>query len=256
MAHGYIYKTTIDNVDSSLHKHFYIGQHRKEYFDINYFGSGVKIRDYIKKWGTDSLSVEILEWGYSSEDMNNLEAKYVDENLNTEMCLNLVSGGRYSTWSLESRKKASMNMLGMKNHRYGTHHTDEWKNLASIRGKQFRHSEETKRRIRDSRIKLGNSFYSPEVRKKMSDKAKITRNATGYKWTDEQILAHKSRLILSKSKKRKIQNEELPIIEKMLHSGKSQYDIAKIYNVTPHTIYWINLTRIPRLKIIKPEIFE
>lgn len=255
MQHGYIYKTTIDNPDSGLHKHFYIGQHRKPTLDCRYYGSGYKVRNYIKKYGTDSLTIEVLAWANNEDEINTLEAKYVDEHLNTDKCLNLVSGGKYRTWSLESRKKASMNMIGMKNHRYGKSHTEEFKKAASIRGRKFRHTAESIQSIRDT--KRRNPFvYTDEIKKKMSDMAKITRNATGYKWTQEQIDSHRSRLILSTNKKRKIQNNDLPNIEIMLHNGVKQYEIAKIYNVSPHTISWAYRVRIPELKKIKPEMFK
>ena len=257
MIHGYIYKTTINNADSSLHQHFYIGQHRKSVFDDKYFGSGYKIANYIHKYGTDSLSIEVLEWAYAEDEINELEAKYVHDGiLKDEMCLNLITGGKFRTWSLESRMKATLNMLGVKNHRYGTHHTEEYKKIASIRGRQFRHKPETIEIIRNKRNDRGNSFYTPEVRKKMSDQAKITKNATGYKWTKEQIKANKIRLILSTNKIKKIQNDDLPTIEKMLNSGMMQYEVAKIYNVAPRTISRTHRIRIPEFKKIRPEIFK
>lgn len=254
MAYGYIYKITINNPNSGLDQHFYIGQHRKSAFDDKYFGSGLKIKNYVKKYGTKNLLVEIIEWASDEDNINQLEEKHVNNHLDTELCLNLVGGGKYRTWSLESRKKASMNMLGMKNHRYGTHHTEESKRYLSSLNLGRRHSAGTIQQIKNTK-RINPYIYTDDARKRMSEKAKITKNATGYKWTDKQIRDHKSRLILAERNNKKILNEDLPVIERMLKSGVLQRDIAKKYGVASHTVSWAKRVRIPEFKKIRPEIF-
>ena len=256
MAYGYIYKTKINNKNSSLDRHFYIGQHRCGRFDSKYFGSGVKIKQYIKKYGRVGLSVEIIEWANDPHTLNQLESKYVDEGMILDdLCLNLVTGGKYKTWSIESRKKASLNMLGVKNHRYGKKHTEQWKREASIRGKLFRHTEDSIAKIRNTKRSRPH-IYTDEQRKKMSDKASVTKNATGYKWTKVQIENLRPKLILSERKIRKIPNKDLPYIDTLLRAGVKQKEIAKKYGVSAHAISWINTRRIPEFKKIKPEIFH
>ena len=62
MYYGYVYKTT--NTVNGL---VYIGKHSTEKvretqsLDESYYGSGIKLRKAISKYGIDSFVVEILE---------------------------------------------------------------------------------------------------------------------------------------------------------------------------------------------------
>ena len=60
-----------------------------------YWGSGTKIQNYIKKYGTDDLKYEILCIA-TTNYIFEIESKYVTKELIQEdkLCLNIVSGGR------------------------------------------------------------------------------------------------------------------------------------------------------------------
>ena len=104
---GYIYKITILNKESSLYKHFYIGQKQSNKIVEGYYGSGKKIRDYlrkhlkrksvrtIKKKEAEELGLhrEILAYADSIDELNELEARYVDPELDNPFCMNVMTGG-------------------------------------------------------------------------------------------------------------------------------------------------------------------
>lgn len=70
---GYIYRITIINKNSSLYGYNYIGLHLSNSPDRNYYGSGRKIRDYRKRYGTEGLHKEILDWGQTLEELQDLD---------------------------------------------------------------------------------------------------------------------------------------------------------------------------------------
>jgi hypothetical protein len=69
---GYIYKTT-----SRLTGECYIGQHGKNFFDKNYHGTGIIIKDIIKKYGKENLECFPLAWAWTQEELNFLEIEYI-----------------------------------------------------------------------------------------------------------------------------------------------------------------------------------
>ena len=81
---GYVYKTT-----NLLNGKYYIGQHKKSYFDKNYYGSGILITRSIKKYGKNNFKIEALEWAKSLDELNKLEEKYISENINNNLCINI-----------------------------------------------------------------------------------------------------------------------------------------------------------------------
>ena len=98
--YGYVYKIIINDKDSSINGHYYIGQHKCKIdneIDVNYWGSGTVMRNYIAKHGTTNLTREILEWAESLSDLNNLEKEYVDMSLRDPLCINIVCGGYVPT---------------------------------------------------------------------------------------------------------------------------------------------------------------
>lgn len=90
--YGFIYKTVLPD------GRYYLGQHKiisHSTMDLTYFGSGVIIKDYIKKYGKTCLTREILKFGYSFEEMNLLEKEYITETiLNDPLNINLDLGGK------------------------------------------------------------------------------------------------------------------------------------------------------------------
>lgn len=105
---GYIYKTILPNGS------YYIGQKRKSEVSERYYGSGVKITNYIKKHGTSELRREILGWAKTNEELNQLEEESLRDVWQLPECLNLIPGGMQPGFPEEVRKKISEANKGRK----------------------------------------------------------------------------------------------------------------------------------------------
>ena len=71
--YGYIYKTT-----NLFNSKIYIGK-KKGKFTNKYLGSGVFIKQSIKKYGKEKFRVEVLEYSQTVESLNILEKKHIAE---------------------------------------------------------------------------------------------------------------------------------------------------------------------------------
>ena len=88
---GYIYIVTC-LIDGKI----YIGQHKSEEFDDSYLGSGVNIKKSVKKYGSESFSVSLLEWCSTQEEANEKEVYYIEayDSRNPEIGYNIAAGGQ------------------------------------------------------------------------------------------------------------------------------------------------------------------
>lgn len=71
--YGYIYLTT-----NLINNKKYIGQHKCETFDKNYFGSGSIFKKALKKYGKDNFSISILCECCTAEELNEKEKYYIN----------------------------------------------------------------------------------------------------------------------------------------------------------------------------------
>ena len=192
---GYIYKITINNPESRFDGCYYIGQHESPKIDDNYYGSGVLIRQYIKKHGIVGLTKEVLTICYSPEELNLEEEKAVDTLFNEDSifnggkCLNLKEGGQYARASDIARLKMSLRTSGENNRFYGKHHTEETKAIISEKAKGANngmyhktHTPEVKEKLRQ--LKLG-THHSEETKEKFSKERKTRKW-----WTNHEIEKH------------------------------------------------------------------
>jgi hypothetical protein len=180
MIYGYIYKCTLPYGSFKLKGcPYYIGKRQKSELDENYFGSGTKIKNWIKKYGIKDIQREILEWANSFEELNKLEEKYVDNLYETDpLCLNLVAGGRHPKMSEEIRKKDSESQKGKKlsletklkisKARKGIKLSKETKSRMSKAKKGTHFSEEAKRKMSESKKGLKGKPYSEEQKRQAS----------------------------------------------------------------------------------------
>lgn len=88
--YGYIYLTT-----NLINNKKYIGQHKSDIFDINYYGSGKLLQQAINKEGIENFKCEVLCECFSEEDLNLKEAYYIKlyDAVNSSEFYNLVPGG-------------------------------------------------------------------------------------------------------------------------------------------------------------------
>lgn len=87
---GYIYKTT-----NLINGKVYIGQHQRDELDTKYYGSGIKIRNALRKYGKAQFRIEVLCWENSIERLNTSEIAFVVayDSCNPSRGYNLSFGG-------------------------------------------------------------------------------------------------------------------------------------------------------------------
>lgn len=176
-VYGVIYKIT-----NILNNKSYIGRkklYKGKYNDLhNYFGSGIHIKNAIKKYGIENFKKEYLDVAYSDEELDLKEMYYIEKYNTLKEGYNSTKGGEHfrgefsdnelrkqkiSEWSKsfwgneENRKKLIEKRIGKKRSEFTKKQmsesakkswTEERKKKASESGNYVRHfDEETKKRI-------------------------------------------------------------------------------------------------------------
>lgn len=88
MMYYIVYKTT-----NLVNNKFYIGAHRTNNLNDSYLGSGVALKNAIKKYGIENFVREILYIAVNESDMFFMEEKLILENMG-ENCYNMMPGGK------------------------------------------------------------------------------------------------------------------------------------------------------------------
>jgi len=109
--YGYIYLTT-----NTISNRKYIGR-RKGSFAEKYLGSGIALKDAIKKYGEEAFTVQPIFYAFSDEDLNNAEKTiiaYYNASVNEEF-YNIAVGGNCwsSSHTPETKAKISKSRMGM-----------------------------------------------------------------------------------------------------------------------------------------------
>jgi len=140
-------KYTIYKITNIINNRYYIGKHQTESINDNYFGSGIAIKEAIKKYGKDNFKKEVLFVFDNEVEMNNKEIELIDESfVKRKDTYNIGIGGEGGS------------------HFKGRNHTDETKLKLSISAKGRIVSEETRAKIGD--IHRG-KIVSEETRTKL-----------------------------------------------------------------------------------------
>lgn len=88
--YGYIYKVT-----NLINDKIYIGKKELPNFDPTYYGSGVIVKQAIKKYGIDNFKLEVIDWCESADDLNSKEIYWIEQYKSQDRTLgyNIAFGG-------------------------------------------------------------------------------------------------------------------------------------------------------------------
>ena len=185
----YLYKTTC-NVTGR----YYIGMHSTHNLDDGYMGSGRRLRASMRKYGVDNFSKEILEFFETRDLLIEAEKNAITPEMITDKnCMNLMGGGSGGFVSEEHYKRIGKirneklnNLLKtdenfklewLENMKKGVKKAMDsgkmktWKQNYDWTGKN--HTNETKQKISDKMIKIGNSQLNTCWVSKDENKKKI-----------------------------------------------------------------------------------
>ena len=84
---------TVYKIINLLSNEYYIGVHKTNNPNDRYMGSGIHIKNQIKKYGRNNFKKEILFTFDNENDAYNKEIDLVEENLNNIKCINMGPGG-------------------------------------------------------------------------------------------------------------------------------------------------------------------
>lgn len=230
MKQHYIYLTT-----NLLTGKKYIGKHYGE-LDDKYLGSGTKLKEDIKKIGTEYFKKEVLFISSNEEENFNKEREFISafNAVQDENFYNIHEGGNGGNtragWNKEEKEKYSQKMSnkykGKNNPRYGVHLT-----------------EETKEKIRKNRDT--SYMKTEEYRKTMSEATKGAKNGMYGKHHTEE-----SKKLMSEHSKGKTsgvkngmygKSKNNAINGKKVYMYDKDYNLIKIFNAKTAVLDFLNM---------------
>lgn len=161
-VYGYIYRTT-----NEVNHKTYIGQHKKDYFDEKYLGSGVLIKQAVRKYGRFNFSLTLLKTCFSKEELNNEEQRIIK----------LERERGHAEYNISDGGVGTKGVRLVDNPKYGIYHTEERrKRLAELASKRKgENSPLYGRKMTPEHIaktRRTGSTQSAETRKKISETGK------------------------------------------------------------------------------------
>lgn len=91
MVRHIIYKIT-----NNINNKYYIGRHSTENINDTYMGSGIGIKNAIKKYGIENFTKEIIAEASSSEELWELEKQIINEEIvKDKYSYNMAYGGKH-----------------------------------------------------------------------------------------------------------------------------------------------------------------
>lgn len=144
-------KYTVYKITNLINGKIYIGVHKTNNLDDKYMGSGVNIKNAIKKYGIDNFKKEYLAIFNNPDDMFKMESELVNEDfINNKQTYNILKGGLGSFDYINE-------------HYWTEENKDERKKLCSYAAKQI--SKEMRTKIWKS-VPINKRI---EIAKKMGD---------------------------------------------------------------------------------------
>lgn len=141
-----VYKTI-----NLLNQKFYIGVHKTSNPNDNYLGSGIYLKEAIKKYGKENFKKEILNIFSSKEEAYQLEKIIVNEKfISNDDTYNIALGGVPSMDWNELQIQKMKSLCGENHFMYGRKLPIEWRQHISLGGIGRINSEETRKKISKS----------------------------------------------------------------------------------------------------------
>jgi group I intron endonuclease len=163
----YIYKTT-----NCINGKVYIGKSEK-LFNKNYYGSGILLEKAIKKYGKSNFKIEVLEELFTIDELNEREKYWIEYYSGNSY--NLAEGGTggWTTKHYSSEQKEVYSKL-LSSKRIGRTHTIETiEKLKKMHaGKKFGDSKKVSETIKKMWNDPNSIFNTPEYRKRLSEAGK------------------------------------------------------------------------------------
>lgn len=179
-----IYKTT-----NLINNKIYIGQSIKN--NSNYLGSGYIFKKAIKKYGKQNFKKEIIETCDSIKELNKREIYWINFYNSTDKNIgyNINEGGKNARQTKESKIKISLALKGKKSKRLN-----------------YKHSEETLNKIKESKIKNGTYGISGMLNKQHTEETrnKISEKTIGRKAWNKNLVGYQKGKCITKETRSKI----------------------------------------------------
>lgn len=204
-----IYKTT-----NKINGKIYIG--KDKYNKDSYYGSGLIIKQALKKYGKSNFQKEILFESDNINEINDMEKYYIKHfnSQNHDIGYNITSGGDGGLDSFTfhpNREQLLANRTGEKNSFYGKKHSNETKMKISKSNSGKTHSVEVRLKIsntlkekykngeilqnvsseerkrRSERMKTNNPYFNEKTKKKLSNTISGSGNPSAKTWIFENI---------------------------------------------------------------------
>lgn len=172
MAIGYIYIT-----ENLINGKKYIGKRQKSNFDASYYGSGLRLRRAINKYGKENFKITPIKWCNTLEELNEAERSFIKQYdaQNSEMFYNISEGGDWGDIS-QGMTPEEYKAWGEKirQHHIGTKQKEETKLKISRKHKGKVLSEKTRKKLSEINSGKNNPMYgkshTPETIEKMNQK--------------------------------------------------------------------------------------
>lgn len=164
----YIYKIT-----NQINGKIYVGQHATNNLKYYYKGSGVRLKEAKKKYGSENFKLEILEWyeGNSKQEFNSLERKWIidlksdDPSIGYNLTRNCGGGYISDAWyaSRIGRKHTEEEKRKISESNKGKKITEKQRKINSERHKGRIKSNETIRKMKESKGYSNENSYKKKT---------------------------------------------------------------------------------------------
>ena len=176
--YGYIYETT-----NLINGKKYIGQHRSEFFDTRYIGSGIILLEAVKKYGKENFEVKLIRECANDDELNAAEVELIKETnaVELENYYNIAHGGEGHTcdpWNkgLKNAQKVTQKQLDTLEYGRYLPASDKQKQVTSERRRGAKASEETLeklRKISKGKICINNGVKCIQIDPEQLDEYKL-----------------------------------------------------------------------------------